>query len=142
MKRTPMMGLALAVVISAGWMLQNPDVTAMVDEAVTLPPKTATVNSANTGVSVDRAGYAGAMLYMQTGVVDNVATVSYLVLQDSGAAWAAVDSVLVDSVDNKAYEINYKGTNRYLRAIQRATANAADSLWQSGAIILTGKRSR
>ena len=138
-----LLGLVLAVV-SVAWISQNPDVTAMVDTGVTLPPKTATINAANTGLAVDRAGYAGAMLYMQAGVVDNVATVSYLTLQDSavGGTWTVHDSILVDSVDNKAYEIGYKGVKRYVRGVQRATAAAADSLWQSGSIVLTGKRSR
>jgi len=137
--------LVAAVVLGAlGFAVQRSDVTALVDEQVTLAPKTATINSAYTGVWVDNAGYSGAMLYMQTGVVDNVATISYLVLQDSsaGLAVALVDSVLVDSVDNKAYEIGYKGSRRFLRAVQRATAAATDSLWQSASIILSGKRSR
>lgn len=143
MKRTTnFWALGLVLIAAMAWGAQSPDVKAMVDETVTIAPATAIINSAITGSSVDRAGYFGAMLYGQSGVVDNVATVSYLVLQDSGTTWAAVDSILVDSVNNKAYEINYTGTKRYLRAVQRATAQAADSLWFSASILLTGKRSR
>jgi hypothetical protein len=140
--RTVVLGLVLAG--SVAWITQNPDVASMVDETVTLTPKTATVNAANTGLAVNRSGYHGAMLYMQTGVVDNVALIGYLTLQDSiaGGAWTVADSVLVDSVDNRGYEINYKGVKPFLRAVQRATQAAGDSLWQSGSIILTGKRSR
>lgn len=143
MNRTAKMSFAgLLLFLSVGAWVQSPDLKATIDETVSIAPATAIVNSASTGVSVDRSGYFGVMLYGQSGVVDNVATVGYLVLQDSGTAWAAVDSVLVDSVNNKAYEINYTGTKRYVRAVQRATAQAADSLWLSVAFILTSKRSR
>lgn len=138
--------LLVLVTATAAFVAQRPDVRAIVDEAVTLTPKTATINAANTGLAVDIAAYSGAMLYMQTGVVDNVATVSYLTLQDSSVTpaqvWTVHDSILVDSVDNKLYEIGYRGTRRYLRAVQRATAAAADSLWQSAAILMTGRRAR
>ncbi len=62
----------------------------------------------------------------------------YVVLQDSlrsstDTAWTVVDSVLVDSAaaSNASAnwnELHYTGIGRYLRAVQRASGAAGDSI--------------
>src|SRR5207302_7812677 len=103
-------------------------------------------NVAVTGRAVDRAGYATAWVSIQTGIVDNVATIGYAVLQDSSVTpaqiWTRVDSVIIDSTDAKQYKLPYRGTRRFLRVIQRATQAATDSLWEDVRILQGGKRSR
>jgi hypothetical protein len=146
--------LAAAAGTAAAFVNQGQDLSAIVDSFATIPAgQTATApgvgpitNSAVTGRAVDRAGYATAWVSIQTGIVDNVATIGYAVLQDSSVtpaqAWTAVDSVLVDSVDAKQYKILYKGTRRFLRVIQRPTQAATDSLWHTALIFAAGKRRR
>lgn len=145
--------LGIAVAASA-FVFQGQDLSAIVDSFPTIPSGQVNagqgvgpiVNVAVTGLVVDRSGYATSWLSAQTGVVDNVATIGYLVLQDSSVTpaqvWTVVDSVLVDSVNAKQYKILYRGTRRYLRAIQRATQAAADSLWEDVRILQGGKRAR
>ena len=143
--------LGIAVVVSA-FVVQGQDLSAIIDSFPTIPSGQVftgqgvgpIVNAAVTGKLVDRSGYATAWVSIQTGIVDNVATVGYAVLQDSAATftWTAVDSVLVDSTDAKQYKILYKGTKRYLRVIQRATQSAADSLWEDVRILQGGKRAQ
>ena len=147
--------IALAAAVAAGaFVSQGQDLSAIVDSFPTIPSGQVftgqgvgpITNAAVIGKAVDRAGYATSWVSAQTGIVDNVATVGYLVLQDSSLtpaqAWTAVDSVLVDSVDAKQYKIPYKGTRRFLRAIQRATQASTDSLWIAVRILQGGKRSR
>lgn len=103
------------------------------------------VNSARTGTAVDRQGYHGAMIMVAQGHVTNGAgAIVYWVVQDSviGGTWAAADSVLADTVDNKAFKFTYKGVKRFLRVIQRATSASTDTTISGGLVVLTTKRSR
>ena len=100
-------------------------------------------NTAATGSSVDITGYQGAALIGVSGVADNAVLDGYLVLQDSSpGVWANVDSILTDSVDNKYYEVAYRGADRYLRGILRASGDAADTIHAAAFILRSGRRSR
>lgn len=139
-KGLPLFGALLLLVTIAA--VQRRDIAADVDGAVSVAPATR-ANSAATGTSVDIANYQGAMVFATCGVMDNAVLDGYLVLQDSSpGAWALVDSILTDSVDNKYYEVAYRGADRYLRAILRASGDAADSTNCGAAILRFGRRSR
>jgi len=152
--RVTLVAAVLTVLLAASaFVYQGQDMSAIVDSFPTIPSgqfsATSTgpiINVAVTGRAVDRSGYASSWVSIQAGIVDNVATIAYAVLQDSSVtpaqAWTVVDSVLVDSTDAKQYKIAYRGTRRYLRVIQRATAAAADSLWESIVVLQSGKRAR
>jgi hypothetical protein len=163
MTREPTHGLATRLVIAmlaaaagtaAAFVTQGQDLSAIVDSFPSIPAGQVftgqgvgpIINAAVTGKAVDRTGYATSWVSAQTGIVDNVATIGYLVLQDSSVtpaqAWTSVDSVLVDSTDAKQYKILYRGTRRFLRVIQRPTQAATDSLWTAVRILQAGKRSR
>lgn len=134
--------VAALVLVASVAFLQRQDLASNVDGAVTLgsAPR---ANTAATGSSIDIANYQGAMVLATSGVADNAVLDGYLVLQDSSpGVWAAVDSSLTDSVDNKYYEIAYRGADRYLRAILRASGDAADTINMAVTILRSGRRSR
>lgn len=134
--------LAAVLLVGTVAFVQRQDIASQVDGAVTVAPATR-ANSAATGTSVDIANYQGAMIFAVSGVMDNAVLDGYLVLQDSSpGTWALVDSILTDSVDNKYYEVAYRGADRYLRAILRASGDAADSTNVAVAILRSGRRSR
>lgn len=131
-----------ALLVGTVAFVQRQDIASAVDGAVTLGPAVS-ANSARTGTSVDIANYQGAMVFASSGVADNAVLDGYLVLQDSSpGVWAAVDSILTDSVDAKYYEIAYRGADRYLRAILRASGDAADSINFAATILRSGRRTR
>jgi len=133
--------LASALLLVA--FLQRDDVASRVDGAVTVAPALR-ANSAATGKWVDLANYQGAMAIIVTGAVDNAGgTIAYAVLEDSsaGVAVGRVDSLALDSVDNKYYQIAYRGIGRWLRVRQSASA-AADSITSGALILRSGKRKR
>jgi hypothetical protein len=149
-----MMVVGLGAVSIAGT-LQRPDLASGIDAQVTLPTKLR-ANAADSLPAVDLSGYACAAMYVMTGQVD-IATsaVKYVVLEDSTpgtAAWNLVDSVAVDSTDNAtgakngvgdiAYKRTYSGTRRWVRLLQRASGNAADTIQTTGVIIRGCKRAR
>lgn len=130
------------LIVATAAFVQRQDIASQVDGVVTLgsAPR---ANSAATGSSVDIANYRGAALIAVSGVADNAVLDGYLVLQDSSpGVWASVDSILTDSVDNKYYEIAYRGADRYLRAILRASGDAADTINAAAFILRSGARSR
>lgn len=92
--------------------------------------------TADTTTSASMDARIGAAVVVSTGVVDNVAgTVAIVVLQDSSsvASWTARDSILVDSVNNKYYDLHYRrtgGVGVKLRAITRGGA-ATDTVNRS-----------
>ena len=130
------------LLISTTALVQRQDIASQVDGVVSVgaAPR---ANTAATGAAVDIANYRGAMVFATSGVMDNAVLDGYLVLQDSSpGVWAAVDSVLTDSVDNKYYEMAYRGADRYLRLILRASGDAADTTNVAGVILRSGARSR
>ena len=153
-----MMGLVLTVVVVAAltaWAtapgpradyaaLQRGDLGAMIDGAVNLPTKMR-ANAADSGAATDIANYSSVAVVLATGQIDITSGVKYVVLQDSTpgtAAWNLIDSVAVDSTDNKYYDLTYKGFRRHVRLFQRASGAAADTLQVTGLIVRSGKRSR
>lgn len=154
MKRFPLIAILLAAVVTAAFIFQGQDPSGLMDAKASIPAGVVLtppgvgpiVNVAVTGATVDRSGYASAMMLVNTGIVDNVATIGYVVLQDSSVipaqVWTVSDSILVDSTDSKQYKVTYRGTRRYLRCLQRATQAAADSLFESCLIVMVGKRVR
>jgi hypothetical protein len=134
--------VAALMLVTTVAFVQRQDIASQVDGVVTLGPAVS-ANSARTGTSVDIANYRGAMAFATSGVADNAVLDGYLVLQDSSpGVWAAVDSILTDSVDAKYYEIPYRGADRYLRVILRASGDAADSINFAATILRSGARSR
>jgi hypothetical protein len=124
--------------------MQNPDLKTILDTKVSLA-KPVHANAADSGVRVDRAGYGCMMASVSSGVADNgTATGNVVVLIDSiagTAAWNLIDSVTVDTVDNKTYKMGYKGVNRWVRLLARASGQSADTFAINGIIVLGCKRS-
>lgn len=143
MKRTVLL-LGLLVAVSAAFVVQNFDLAGTINTMTTMH-KPAHAAAADSGIRVDRAGYGCLAMVANSGQADNVAGTIQLVLLDSiagTAAWQLVDSVTVDSIDNKTYKLGYKRTNRWVRTLARATGNAADTLGINAMIVLGCKRSR
>jgi hypothetical protein len=141
MKLKIIFGLALAAAVMALGFAQRPDLKSRVNGYVTLVPAVR-ANSAATGRTVDLANYASAMMVVVPDSIDTGQPSFYVVLQDSGTAWAAVDSVQVDSAaasngSANWLEVGYTGGNRYLRAVQRASGAAGDSI-MTAVFILRG----
>ena len=137
---------AVLVVLLSAFVVQNPDPASGIFPQGSVVAGIG-VNSARTGAAVDRAGFFGAMVLVAQGHVTNGAgAIVYWVLQDSSVtpaqAWTSRDSVLADTVDNKGFKFSYKGVNRFLRVIQRATSASSDTTISAGMVLLTGKRSR
>lgn len=135
-KTLAVFAIVVLVAATAAWGYQLQNLASMVSGCVSVNPAVR-ANSAATGSNCDIRGYKGAAVIVGTGLVDNVTTSVYAVLQDSvsGSAFAVVDSVAVDSVDAKYYDLHYKPTRnaQALRVVLRATG-AADTI-VAGAII-------
>lgn len=142
-----MKAVALAtmlVALAGAVQAQNRDLKGSLDTKVSLA-KPGHAAAADSGVRVDRAGYQCLMASVSSGQSDNAADSARVVLIDSiagTAAWQVVDSVTMDTVDNKTYKMGYKGTNRWVRLLARATGNAADTIAVNGIFVLGCKRSR
>lgn len=137
-------GLVVVVLVSGAFVAQRFDLAATLDGANTISFSDSRANSATTGTAVNLAGYNCAMLQIVSGVVDIVGP-TYVVLQDStpgSATWVAQDSIAVDSTDNKYYDLNYKGNRQWVRGLQRASGNAADTVASAGYIVRGCKRAR
>jgi len=143
MKYGPIGLVVLVLSVAAFTTMQNPDLKTTLDTKVSLA-KPVHANAADSGVRVDRSGYACAMFSVSTGQADNgTATGNVVVLIDSiagTAAWQLVDSVTVDTVDNKTYKMGYKGVNRWIRLLARASGQAADTFAINGIAIQGCKR--
>lgn len=131
-RKTILSVLAIAVIATSAFAyVQVQNLASTINGCVSVAPAVR-ANSAATGSNCTITGYRGAAVVVGTGIVDNVTTSVYAVLQDSvaGAAFASRDSVAVDSVDNKYYDLHYRSgaSNAVaLRAILRATG-AADTV--------------
>lgn len=129
---------ALALIAVSGWMLlptQNPyQISGALHDTIAQAPAVY-ANTPDTSSSFSMAGYIGAAIFAQSGVVDNAATPGYLVYQDSSgyATWANRDSVLVDTTDNASMKMHYVplGAGAKIRTIFRGTALAADTAYLS-----------
>lgn len=97
------------------------------------------VNAEDSSAAVSLAGYIGAALIVLVDTSDNVTGVDYIVIKDSGdvASWTVRDSVGIDSVDNKYYDLHYRPrqTNVLIKWLFRGTSGAADTI-QMGAAFL------
>lgn len=136
MKIKMVAAVSLVVMATSAFAFQQMNLASMVSGCVSVNPAVR-ANSAATGANCDIRGYRGAAVVVGTGLVDNIAGSTYAVLQDSvsGSAFAVVDSIAVDSVDAKYYDLHYKPTRNAvaLRVVLRATG-AADTI-VAGAII-------
>jgi hypothetical protein len=133
-------GLAL----TAASNFQRQDLASSIFPVTTVEPKAAAAANVLTGRMVDLANYAGAMLQISVGrAIDSLNNFRYIVLSDSsaGAAVALVDSVQIDSTDNAAYKLGYKGAKRWIRATVRAS-NVGDTSWVSVDVLRAGARFR
>ena len=124
MKRNILMILAAVLVVTVA-AIQTRDIASSVDGVVT--DYLIFVGTADTSAAVSLDGRVGAALIAATGVVDNVAAPGRVVLQDSGSisSWTARDSITVDSVNTKYYDLHYRRTqpNAKLRTIVRGGAS-------------------
>lgn len=145
MKRFTFAVLAVIAISTAAYAVQAYDLAGAVD-GITAMAKPNHAAAADSGIRVDRAGYQCGAFEIFSGQADNSAgQTSVMVLIDSipgTAAWQLVDSVTMDTVDNKAYELGYRGVNRWVRLLARATGNAADTIASYGTFVAGCKRSR
>lgn len=146
MKRWMLSLVAVLLVIgTAAYAVQSFDLAGQVDgiTAIVKPVHAATADS---GIRVDRAGYQCGVFEIFSGQADNAAgQSSVVVLLDSipgTAAWQLKDSVTVDTVDNKAYEMGYRGVQRWVRLLARATSSGADTIAVNATFVAGCKRSR
>ena len=146
MKRMILIVAALLVTVgTTAFVVQSFDLAGNVDgnTAIVKPVHAA---AADSGIRVDRAGYQCGVFELFSGQADNAAgQTSVVVLLDSipgTAAWQLKDSVTFDTVDNKAYEMGYKGVQRWVRILARATSNAADTIAVNGTFVGGCKRAR
>ncbi len=138
--------LILTVVLAAAaFAYQAYDLAGFID-ASTAIAKPVHAASADSGIRVDRAGYQCGVFEIFTGQADNgTATGNVVVLIDSipgTAAWQLKDSITVDTVDNKMYELRYVGVNRWVRLLARSSGQAADTFAINGAFVQGCKRAR
>lgn len=145
MKRYGILVLVALMFAATGiYAAQRFDLASTVDGQEGLAPRLR-ANVASTGTTVDIANYRSAMAIVHADSIDATAPNLYVVLQDSSTAWAAVDSVKIDSAmvtaSGTGYkEISYRGAKRYIRVIQRASGNNADSVATSVMILRGGCR--
>lgn len=137
--------LAALIVLTGAFVSTQFDLAGSID-ANTAIAKPVHANAADSGIRIDRAGYQCAVFEIFTGQADNgTATGNVVVLIDSipgTAAWQLKDSITVDTVDNKMYEMRYTGTRRWVRLLARASGQAADTFAINGALIQGCKRAR
>ena len=145
MKRIMLSLIALLVIVTGAFAVSQFDLAAYVD-ASTAIAKPIHANAADSGIRIDRLGYQCAVFEINTGQADNgTATGNVVVLIDSipgTAAWQLRDSITVDTVDNKMYEMAYRGTRRWVRLLARASGQAADTFAINGVLVQGCKRSR
>ena len=145
MKYKILFGALLAVVATVAFTVQAFDLAGEIDAStgIAKPVHAATVDS---GIRVDRAGYQCAVWEINTGQADNgTATGNVVVSMDSipgTAAWQLKDSLTVDTVDNKSYELRYAGTRRWVRLLLRSSGQAADTFAINGLLVQGCKRAR
>lgn len=145
MKRTfafALIGLLFVAITAA--VVQQTDLASSIDPtfAMHVPVH---ANAADSGSRVDRAGYQCGVFMVNSGQADNVTATNTLVLIDSipgTAAWQLKDSIAVDSVNNKVYEMRYTGTRRWIRLLARASGNAADTFAINALYVQGCKRAR
>jgi hypothetical protein len=142
MKRNILIILAAVLLVTAAAVQGRGDLASYMDGVVV---DAGIFNgTADTSSKATMDGRVGAALVVVTGVVDNVAgTLGNVVLQDSTtiASWTTRDSIAVDSVDNKYYDLHYRrtGPNVKIRIITRGGA-AADSVHRNIAILRSCQR--
>lgn len=145
-------GLPIAVFLMLAfgawaWLVPGPQGSWLVadfhHDTIAQPPA-AYVNTPDTSAHLSLAGYIGAGVFAQTGVVDNAASPGYLVYQDSSgtASWTTRDSVLVDTLDNASMKMHVRptGPNMQLRTIFRGTNAATDSAFLSVTVLMACQR--
>ena len=144
MKRFGSLGLVVVLLGLVGFVTQRSDLASMLDGTATLALSGGRANSASTGTMVDMASYSGTAVQVLVGQSDLTSGVIYMVIQDSsaGAAAVTVDSFALDSTDNKYYDFNYRGSRRWIRALQRASGSAADTVGSAAIVVQSGKRAR
>lgn len=145
MKRLYTLLAVLGIVVTSAYAYQAFDLAGEID-ASTAIAKPIHANAADSGIRVDRAGYQCGVFEIFTGQADNgTATGNVVVLIDSipgTAAWQLKDSITVDTVDNKMYEMRYTGTRRWVRLLARASGQVADTFAINGAFVQGCKRAR
>lgn len=145
MKRISLILVALLVIVTGAFVTVQFDLAGGVDAStgIARPVHAATADS---GIRIDRAGYQCAVWEIFTGQADNgTATGNVVVSLDSipgTAAWQLKDSVTVDTVDNKMYELAYRGTRRWVRLLLRSSGQAADTFATYGALVQGCRRAR
>jgi hypothetical protein len=137
--------LLLVVLATGAFAYQAFDLAGSIDASTGIV-KPVHAAAADSGIRVDRAGYQCAVWEITSGQADNAAgQTSVVVSLDSipgTAAWQLKDSITMDTVDNKSYELAYKGTQRWVRLLARATSSAADTIAITGLLVQGCKRSR
>jgi hypothetical protein len=130
--------VSVLVATTAFAYVQVQNLASTVNGCVTVDPLLRAA-AADTGAVCTIVGYKGAAVVVNTGLVDNVTTSVYAVLQDSvtGSAWASNDSIAVDSVNNKYYDLHYRPTRNAnaLRVLFRASAGATDTITAGATIV-------
>lgn len=145
MKGLLRLGAVLAVVgVASAFALQRPDLAAALDESYALLPK-ARANAADSGSVVDIANYSAVAVLVSTGQIDGV-NIANFVLLDSGAdhsTWTLVDSVrFTTDTATHVKDLAYRGNQRYLRVLFRATGAAGDTVVGTAIILKGGGRVR
>ncbi len=145
----------VALIAGAAFRFQQPDLAGTIDF------KQASVkinhnNTADSGIRIDRSGYACGALFVQSYLATNDASflTNQMVIMDSTpgvAGWVARDSLAVDSVDNKNFKRSVFpptpiGTpvvlQRWIRLLERASGAAADTFDVRPIWVLSCKRAR
>lgn len=141
--------LLVAAASVAAW--QAPDIAGLYDVSVVSSRSSIGAMHANTvdsGTRVNRAGYQAVALLVfvgQSDITSAVGTGDYLILIDSTPgvqAWVPQDSIPMDSTDNKAYKLTYRGTRQWVRVVSRASGAAADTVAYMATFLLGNKRAR
>lgn len=143
MKRNILMILAAVVLVTAAALQGRGDLASYMD-GVVVEASGIFNGTADTSGTTNLDGRVGAAVVVVTAVVDNTAgTLANVVLQDSTAlaSWTARDSIAVDSVNSKYYDLHYRqtGRNAKLRVITRGGA-AADTVNRAVVILRSCQR--
>ncbi len=137
--------LIFAMLLGSTAFFQRPDLAATLDGLTVLGPARR-ANSAATSAAVDIANYGAVAMAVTTGQIDklNIAT---FVLQDSGSAhsWTSVDSItfaLAADTATHYKDLAYRGNQRYLRVVERASGSSADTVTAATFLFASFKRAR
>lgn len=139
--------LLVAFMATSAVAFQQPDLYSTFTPSVTLGPVNPIAgNTARTGAWVNRSQYASVAVLVHTGhVVEATTARRYAVLQDSLAGVStvtAVDSVLIDTVDNVVAKLRYTGIKTAVRILIRAGTGSGDSAYTAATVLLGNARRR